>query len=776
MKLAASTLSKGTEGVVGLKRWFEKMEQVFEICKCAEDDKVKFAMCTFEGRALTWWNRNVQTLGLANAGIGWRRAGGATLKAMMTTEGMLTTIVAMRNCPLMCHELVPTEKKKIERYIRGFPERIKGNITSSKPTTLHDAINMARELVEQAVQAPAGGKIYAGNLPKCNRCNLHHHGPCPQKCQRCQRLEIKGISRISVRKAGTATLMELVVRAYVVVAQSIAEMPKVSTGTVLLKDHYSSYSLLMSWLRRVLKFLIVITWHGLVGHITELSLIVYEKIVRISSSELANSRSASPVVRSPLPGYAPSDMLELSNQLQELQEKGVISTKDHSLWGTRLLCQKERRTFLDMWSNHDGIHVDPSKVESVKNWKTPESPTEIRSFLGLAGYYRRFIENFSKIAKPLTLLTQKNKTYVWGDKQDEAFQILKEKLCNAPVLALPDGHDDFVSIVMTSKQVWVVLMQRSKGERGGKNALSRKERLKPRRVRAMSITIHSGLKTKILEAQSEASKDLKAPTEWLRGLETHFEQRDDGEIYFFDRIWIPSVGGVRKLIMDEAHTSMTIQTSGAENLPVIWPEVGESQLIGPEIGGKKTTVKIVQLERLKTLGVPKSYAIRGVVPLELQVWRPECYLGISMEGVVTICTPLLPFRCYLILGVLQLPVVISSALSTAEKSRLLEVLKNHKGAITWSITDIKGIDSSFCTHKILIEEEFKPSVQPQRRVNPNIKEVVKMEVIKLLDAGLIYPISDSLWVSPVQVVPKKGGMTVVKNEKDELIPQRTVTR
>ncbi|GJT19324.1 putative reverse transcriptase domain-containing protein [Tanacetum coccineum] len=269
--------------------------------------------------------------------------------------------------------------------------------------------------------------------------------------------------------------------------------------------------------------------------------------------------------------------------------------------------------FLGHVVNHDGIHVDPSKVESVKNWKTPESSTEIRSFLGLAGYYRRFIENFSKIAKPLTLLTQKNKTYVWGDKQDEAFQILKEKLCNAPVLALPDGPDDFVVYCDASKQGFgCVLMQRGKViayasrqlKKHEKNytthdlelgavvfalkiwrhylygtksviytdhqslqyifdqkdlnmhALSRKERLKPRRVRAMSITIHSGLKTKILEAQSEASKDLKAPTEWLRGLETHFEQRDDGEIYFFDRIWIPSVGGVRKLIMDEAaHTS-----------------------------------------------------------------------------------------------------------------------------------------------------------------------------------------------------------------------------
>ncbi|GKB60563.1 hypothetical protein Tco_0916749 [Tanacetum coccineum] len=122
----------------------------------------------------------------------------------------------------------------------------------------------------------------------------------------------------------------------------------------------------------------------------------------------------------------------------------------------------------------------------------------------------------------------------------------------------------------------------------------------------------------------------------------------------------------------------------------------------------------------------------------------------------------------------QLPVVISSALSTIEKARLLEVLKNHKGAIAWSIADIKGIDSSFCNHKILMEEEFKPSVQPQRRVNLNIKEVVKKEVIKLLDAGLIYLISDSPWVSRVQVVPKKGGITVVKNEKNELIPQRTV--
>ncbi|GJZ95843.1 putative reverse transcriptase domain-containing protein [Tanacetum coccineum] len=275
---------------------------------------------------------------------------------------------------------------------------------------------------------------------------------------------------------------------------------------------------------------------------------------------------------------------------------------------------------------------------------------------GLAGYYRRFIENFSKIAKPLTLLTQKNKTYVWGDEQEEAFRILKEKLCNAPVLALPDGPDDFVVYCDASKLGFgCVLMQKGKviayasrqlktheknytthdlelgavvfalknlktlnfigtksviytdhksiqynstkrvnmrkalnraaqdnykceiknnhpckANGGGRCRLVEKKvgegGAQPRRVRAMSITIRSGLKTKILEAQGEASKDLKAPAEWLRGLEIHFERREDGEIYFFDRIWIPSVGGVRKLIMDEAHTSRYSIHPGADKM------------------------------------------------------------------------------------------------------------------------------------------------------------------------------------------------------------------
>ncbi|GJY71526.1 DNA-directed DNA polymerase [Tanacetum coccineum] len=126
-------------------------------------------------------------------------------------------------------------------------------------------------------------------------------------------------------------------------------------------------------------------------------------------------------------------------------------------------------------------------------------------------------------------------------------------------------------------------------------------------------------------------------------------------------------------------------------------------------------------------------------------------------------------------GTDKLPVIISKELKDEEKAALLKVLKSHKRAIAWKISDIKGIDPSFCTHKILMEDDFKPAVQHQRRVNPKIHEVIKKEVSKLLDAGLIYPISDSPWVSPVHCVPKKGGITIIENEENELIPTRLVT-
>ncbi|GJT25897.1 putative nucleotidyltransferase, ribonuclease H [Tanacetum coccineum] len=306
--------------------------------------------------------------------------------------------------------------------------------------------------------------------------------------------------------------------------------------------------------------------------------------------------------------------------------------------------------FLGHVINQEGIHVDPRKVEAVKNWKAPTSPTEVRSFLGLAGYYRRFIADFSSIAKPLTLLTQKNKKYEWGAEQEEAFQLLKSKLCDAPILSLPDGVEDFVVYCDASNRgLGCVLMQRNKviayasrqlkiheknytthdlelgavvfalkiwrhylyGTKSviytdhrslqhifdqkelnmrqrrwielfsdyeceiryhpGKanvvaDALSRKERLKPRQVRAMALTIQSGIKGMIVAAQGKALSQEDVREEKLYNLVQQMEKKEDGSLYFMDRVWVPLMGGVRTVIMDEAHKSRYSVHPGADKM------------------------------------------------------------------------------------------------------------------------------------------------------------------------------------------------------------------
>ena len=120
-------------------------------------------------------------------------------------------------------------------------------------------------------------------------------------------------------------------------------------------------------------------------------------------------------------------------------------------------------------------------------------------------------------------------------------------------------------------------------------------------------------------------------------------------------------------------------------------------------------------------------------------------------------------------------VIVSFGLTELEEQKLLEILRKYKKAISWSIDDLKGISPSICMHKILLEENAKTFIEHQRRLNPVMKEVVRKEVLKWLNAGFIYAISDSPWVSPIHVVPKKGGFNVIRNEKNELIPTRTMT-
>ncbi|GJU81881.1 putative reverse transcriptase domain-containing protein [Tanacetum coccineum] len=244
--------------------------------------------------------------------------------------------------------------------------------------------------------------------------------------------------------------------------------------------------------------------------------------------------------------------------------------KEEKLYAKFSKCQfwLSKVQFLCHVIDSEGIHVDPAKIESIKDWASPKTPTEIRQFLGLAGYYRRFIEGFSKIARPMTKLTQKNIKFDWGEKVEAAFQLLKQKLYSAPILALPEGSENFV--------VYCDASHKGLGKANVvADALSRKERIKP-----------------LLSTSFQPSSDttLSLPRT------------------------IPKQILIIKAAPFEALYGRKCRS------PICWAEVGDSQLTGPEII-HETTEKIVQIKsRIQAArDRQKSYADVRRKPLEFQV-------------------------------------------------------------------------------------------------------------------------------------------------------------
>ncbi|GJV10929.1 hypothetical protein Tco_1352470 [Tanacetum coccineum] len=314
------------------------------------------------------------------------------------------------------------------------------------------------------------------------------------------------------------------------------------------------------------------------------------------------------------------DMLIYSNNKEEHEEhlKLILELlKKEELYAKFSKCEfwLLKVQFLEHVIDRKGIHMDPAKIESIKNWASPKTPTEIRQFLGLAGYYRRFIKGFSKIAKLMTKLNQKSVKFDWGEKEETTFQLLKHKLCSASILALPKGSKNFVVYCDAShKGLGAVLMQIEKViayasrqlkiyekkfmthdlELGAvvfalkmwrhylygtkcvvftihkilqhildqkdlnmrqcrwlemlsdydceiryhpekanvvADALSRKEMIKPLRVRALMMTIHLNLPSRILNVQAKAIKEENVKEENLNGMNKKFETRANGMHY-----------------------------------------------------------------------------------------------------------------------------------------------------------------------------------------------------------------------------------------------------
>ncbi|GJX53448.1 putative reverse transcriptase domain-containing protein [Tanacetum coccineum] len=411
---------------------------------------------------LTWWNSHVRTVGHDVAyEMTWTDP-----KKKMTDKYCPRFEIKKLEAELM----FPQESDKIERYVGGLPDMIHGSVVASKPKTMQEATKIATELMDKRIRSFAElrhrtkeSKIITNNNNHKTRASV-----CPPMPQV---QSIWPIGPVDCRSPANATTTKTKMGTE---TGHVGTNPdsNIVTGTFLLNNRYASIlfdtGADKSFMYTIFSSQIDITPTAL-DHYYDVELadghfpdVFPEDLPGLPPTRQVEFQidlipGAAPVAQAPYQ-LAPSEMKELSEQLKELSDKGFIRPKS-SPWGAPI----PKVQFLGHMIDSQCIHVDPTKIKSIKDWESPKTPTEIRQFLGLAGYYRRFIEGFLKIAKTMTKLTQKGVKFDWGDKQEAAFQLLKQKLCSAPILALPEGSEDFVVYYDAShKGLGAVLMQREK--------------------------------------------------------------------------------------------------------------------------------------------------------------------------------------------------------------------------------------------------------------------------------------------------------------------------
>nr|GEU70891.1 reverse transcriptase domain-containing protein [Tanacetum cinerariifolium] len=599
---------RGTEGVVGLSQWLEKMESVFHISGRAVDNQVKFATCTL--------------LELA----------------------------------LMCTKFLADETKKVDKYISELPDNIHGNVMSARPKTLDETIELANDLMDQKLRTyaerqnenkrkaddssrnnqqqlhkkqnvaraytagPGEKKVYTRDLPLCTKCNYHHTGQCAPKCRKCKRYGHTTTDRhikkncLKLKNHGNSSGNSVAQRrAYALGGRDASPDSNVITEQV--KTMKIQAGIQVSRTRELKRQL------PLRKHFGRLYLIVFVlvrdigkriedvSIVRDFPKVLPEDLLGIPLARQVefqinlIPGVAsverapyrlaPSEMKELAKQLQELSEKGFIRPSS-SPWGAPIYSSR-RKTDLSACYHQLSVREEDIPKTVFKTGyghyefqaipfgltNTPANKEEHEEHLKLIlellkkeelyakfscvnfRFCKRFIEGFSKIAKSMTKLNQKNVKFDWGEKEEAAFQLINQTLCSTPILALTKGSENFTVYCDAShKGLGAVLMQNEKviayASRQLKiheknytthdleteavanvvaDALNRKERSRPLRVRALVMTMGLNLPKKILEAQIEAlkPKNLRAKDEKITmDFITKLPKTTNG----YDAIWV----------------------------------------------------------------------------------------------------------------------------------------------------------------------------------------------------------------------------------------------
>nr|GEV05467.1 putative reverse transcriptase domain-containing protein [Tanacetum cinerariifolium] len=523
------TAFHGIDGAVELQRWFEKTESVFGISECVEGKKVKFVAATLQGHALTWWNAKVVTMGLETVNqMPWNE-----MKQLMTIE--------FNELALMCPRMVKPERVKVDAYIRGLTNNIKGEVTSSKPVNLNEACHKCGKVGHKARYCKEKNVAMGANaqpIPTCYDCGEQGYtrNQCPKKVKQ-EELEKFMVELMLLRMLSRKGAPVLFVKKKYGSFRICIDYRELNKLTV--KNRYP--------LRRIndlfdqLQGLSVYSKIDLRSGYHQLH--IKEEDISITAFRTRYGHFEFQVMRFGLTNVT-AVFMELMNRVcKPYLDKFVIvfiddilvysnDEEEHGRYLKIILeLLKKKKLYAkfskcDFWLDlvqflghvidRSGVHVDPAKIKAIKNWAAPTMPTE-----------------------PLTKLTQKDKIYEWGKEKDEVFQTLKQKLCSAPILALPEGTKDFVAYCDTSlKGYGAVLMQREKKELNlrqrrwiellsdydckirchlGKmnvvaDALSQKERNKPLRVRALMMIIHNDLPKQIREAQEEAikSKNVRA--------------------------------------------------------------------------------------------------------------------------------------------------------------------------------------------------------------------------------------------------------------------------
>nr|GFB31347.1 retrotransposon protein, putative, Ty3-gypsy subclass [Tanacetum cinerariifolium] len=378
-------------GVRRIERWFERMEMVFYISNCLAENQIKFATCTLLACALTWWNSHIRIVG--------------NDAAYVMTWIELKKKMADKYCPRNEMKKIETEfwnlevqgpdVTRVERYIGGLPDTIYGSVAASKPKTMQEATEMATGLMDKKIRTYA--ERQAANkrksLTNANVANNQRGNGASQKVtcyecgaqghfkRYCPKLKNNNNNRGSQVGTGNAQA-----RVYAVGNAGTNPDANIVTEGKLEKTRLENVPI--------------------VRHFPE-----------VFPEDLPGLPSTRQVNRYPLP--------RIDDLFDQLQGYSVYSKIDLRSWYHQLRVQEEDVPKTAFRTRHvinsEGIHVDLAKIESIKDWVSPKSPTEIRQFLGLAGYYRRFIEGFSKIAKPMTKLTQKKIKFEWAINKKQHF-------------------------------------------------------------------------------------------------------------------------------------------------------------------------------------------------------------------------------------------------------------------------------------------------------------------------------------------------------------------